>query len=212
MQPILFLHRSSTIFPFICSKKLFFLLSDSLFTSLSSFLHFLSASFSLITINIIFLILGQKYWAKDVIFLVTEHEQLGIQAWLEAYHKATSGRSGVLDHGDMMGRGGAIQVQSSATCYIRDVLWLCIWDGCHLLLGNKRWTAGDNIPTGAAPSNTGSWVCPSAHTCTVKRTFYFLSPGMFIYDGLVASSSHILLHFIANHISFFVFSFFFFLS
>ncbi|GFG36725.1 hypothetical protein Cfor_00879 [Coptotermes formosanus] len=51
----------------------------------------------------------QKYWAKDVIFLVTEHEQLGVQAWLEAYHKATCGRSGVLDHGDMMGRGGAIQ-------------------------------------------------------------------------------------------------------
>ncbi|XP_069676493.1 glycosylphosphatidylinositol anchor attachment 1 protein [Periplaneta americana] len=51
----------------------------------------------------------QKYWAKDVIFLVTEHEQLGVQAWLEAYHKASCGRSGVLDHGDMMGRGGAIQ-------------------------------------------------------------------------------------------------------
>ncbi|KDR22254.1 glycosylphosphatidylinositol anchor attachment 1 protein [Zootermopsis nevadensis] len=51
----------------------------------------------------------QKYWAKDVIFLVTEHEQLGVQAWLEAYHKVTCGRSGVLDHGDMMGRGGAIQ-------------------------------------------------------------------------------------------------------
>ncbi|KAJ4428966.1 hypothetical protein ANN_25962 [Periplaneta americana] len=46
----------------------------------------------------------QKYWAKDVIFLVTEHEQLGVQAWLEAYHKASCGRSGVLDHGDMMGR------------------------------------------------------------------------------------------------------------
>ena len=45
-----------------------------------------------------------------MIFLVTEHEQLGVQAWLEAYHKATCGRSGVLDHGDMMGRGGAIQV------------------------------------------------------------------------------------------------------
>lgn len=28
----------------------------------------------------------QKYWAKDIIFLITEHEQLGIQAWLEAYH------------------------------------------------------------------------------------------------------------------------------
>lgn len=51
----------------------------------------------------------QKYWSKDVIFLVTEHEQLGVQAWLEAYHKTTCGRSGVLEHGDMMGRGGAIQ-------------------------------------------------------------------------------------------------------
>ncbi|KAL0861754.1 hypothetical protein ABMA27_009230 [Loxostege sticticalis] len=28
----------------------------------------------------------QKYWAKDLIFLITEHEQLGMQAWLEAYH------------------------------------------------------------------------------------------------------------------------------
>ncbi|XP_068624983.1 glycosylphosphatidylinositol anchor attachment 1 protein [Battus philenor] len=28
----------------------------------------------------------QKYWAKDIIFLVTEYEQLGMQAWLEAYH------------------------------------------------------------------------------------------------------------------------------
>jgi len=50
-----------------------------------------------------------------VIFLVTEHEQLGVQAWLEAYHKATCGRSGVLDHGDMMGRGGAIQVMLSCS-------------------------------------------------------------------------------------------------
>ncbi|KPJ00765.1 Glycosylphosphatidylinositol anchor attachment 1 protein [Papilio xuthus] len=28
----------------------------------------------------------QKYWAKDIIFLITEYEQLGMQAWLEAYH------------------------------------------------------------------------------------------------------------------------------
>ncbi|CAH0696168.1 unnamed protein product [Spodoptera exigua] len=28
----------------------------------------------------------QKYWAKDIIFLVTQHDQLGMQAWLEAYH------------------------------------------------------------------------------------------------------------------------------
>ncbi|CAK1543357.1 unnamed protein product [Leptosia nina] len=29
---------------------------------------------------------SKNYWAKDIIFLVTEHEQLGMQAWLEAYH------------------------------------------------------------------------------------------------------------------------------
>lgn len=51
----------------------------------------------------------QKYWAKDIIFLVTEHEQLGVQAWLEAYHQVSCGRPGILDHGDMMGRAGAIQ-------------------------------------------------------------------------------------------------------
>lgn len=28
----------------------------------------------------------QKYWAKDIIFLITDKEQLGMQAWLEAYH------------------------------------------------------------------------------------------------------------------------------
>ncbi|KAF5275044.1 hypothetical protein FQA39_LY06981 [Lamprigera yunnana] len=51
----------------------------------------------------------QKYWSKDIIFLITEHEQLGIQAWLEAYYNVICGRSGVLDHGDLRGRGGAIQ-------------------------------------------------------------------------------------------------------
>ena len=33
----------------------------------------------------------QYYWAKDIIFLVTEHEQLGMQAWLEAYHQKSCG-------------------------------------------------------------------------------------------------------------------------
>ncbi|KAF5274120.1 hypothetical protein FQR65_LT04518 [Abscondita terminalis] len=51
----------------------------------------------------------QKYWSKDIIFLITEHEQLGIQAWLEAYFNVVCGRRGVLDHGDLRGRGGAIQ-------------------------------------------------------------------------------------------------------
>ncbi|XP_003707027.1 glycosylphosphatidylinositol anchor attachment 1 [Megachile rotundata] len=51
----------------------------------------------------------QKYWAKDIIFLITEHEQLGIQAWLDAYHGVTSGSEGVLISGDLTGRAGSIQ-------------------------------------------------------------------------------------------------------
>ncbi|XP_033339508.1 glycosylphosphatidylinositol anchor attachment 1 [Megalopta genalis] len=51
----------------------------------------------------------QKYWAKDIIFLITEHEQLGIQAWLDAYHGVTSGDKGVLIPGDLAGRAGSIQ-------------------------------------------------------------------------------------------------------
>lgn len=53
--------------------------------------------------------LGEKYWAKDLIFLITEYEQLGIQAWLEAYYGVSSGNEGILNHGDLKGRGGAIQ-------------------------------------------------------------------------------------------------------
>uniref|UniRef100_A0A8D0H1L0 Glycosylphosphatidylinositol anchor attachment 1 n=1 Tax=Sphenodon punctatus TaxID=8508 RepID=A0A8D0H1L0_SPHPU len=29
---------------------------------------------------------GQIYWAKDIIFLVNEHDLIGTEAWLEAYH------------------------------------------------------------------------------------------------------------------------------
>ncbi|XP_015117329.1 glycosylphosphatidylinositol anchor attachment 1 protein [Diachasma alloeum] len=51
----------------------------------------------------------QKYWAKDIIFLVTEHEQLGMQAWLDAYHGVVSGQADVLNAGDLDGRAGSIQ-------------------------------------------------------------------------------------------------------
>ncbi|XP_059094884.1 glycosylphosphatidylinositol anchor attachment 1 protein-like [Tigriopus californicus] len=50
----------------------------------------------------------QHYWAKDIIFLVTQHEQLGMQAWLEAYHQRSCG-SGALEHGDLPARAGSIQ-------------------------------------------------------------------------------------------------------
>ncbi|XP_050307434.1 glycosylphosphatidylinositol anchor attachment 1 protein [Anthonomus grandis grandis] len=51
----------------------------------------------------------EKYWAKDIIFLITDHEQLGMQAWLEAYYGVTCGNEDILDHGKLRGRAGAIQ-------------------------------------------------------------------------------------------------------
>ncbi|XP_068091103.1 glycosylphosphatidylinositol anchor attachment 1 protein [Hyperolius riggenbachi] len=49
---------------------------------------------------------GQIYWAKDIIFLVNEHDLIGMEAWLEGYHdvNVTEIKSSV-----MMGRAGAIQ-------------------------------------------------------------------------------------------------------
>lgn len=49
---------------------------------------------------------GQIYWAKDIIFLVNEHDLLGMEAWLEAYHdvNVTEVRSS-----GALGRAGAIQ-------------------------------------------------------------------------------------------------------
>lgn len=57
-----------------------------------------------------FTILDQVYWAKDIIFLMTEHEQLGVEAWLQAYHGVTAGAMGVLDYGTLPARAGPIQV------------------------------------------------------------------------------------------------------
>uniref|UniRef100_A0A8C4UKP8 GPI-anchor transamidase component GPAA1 n=1 Tax=Falco tinnunculus TaxID=100819 RepID=A0A8C4UKP8_FALTI len=53
---------------------------------------------------------GQIYWAKDIIFLVNEHDLLGMEAWLEAYHdvNVTEMRSS-----GTLGRAGAIQAAIS---------------------------------------------------------------------------------------------------
>lgn len=55
----------------------------------------------------------QKYWAKDLIFLITEQEQLGMQAWLEAYHgerqPQDEGANVVLQAGSLEARAGSIQ-------------------------------------------------------------------------------------------------------
>uniref|UniRef100_A0A1B0GH18 Uncharacterized protein n=2 Tax=Lutzomyia longipalpis TaxID=7200 RepID=A0A1B0GH18_LUTLO len=49
----------------------------------------------------------QKYWAKDIIFLITDQEQLGMQAWLNAYYGNNDNPA--LLTSDLHLRAGAIQ-------------------------------------------------------------------------------------------------------
>lgn len=67
----------------------------------------------LIQISYVFirLISEQMYWAKDIIFLVTDQEQLGMQAWLEAYHgtDVCDDSMQVLNSGTLDARAGSIQ-------------------------------------------------------------------------------------------------------
>lgn len=64
-------------------------------------------------------ILEEKYWAKDIIFLVTEHEQLGAQAWLQAYHGTGLDEYGILNYGDLEGRAG--QIGAAINLEINDI-------------------------------------------------------------------------------------------
>lgn len=48
----------------------------------------------------------QKYWSKDIIFLVTDQEQLGMQAFLEAYYGEDE--NNILDSGTLYGKAGSI--------------------------------------------------------------------------------------------------------
>ncbi|CAG2177702.1 unnamed protein product, partial [Oppiella nova] len=49
----------------------------------------------------------QTYWAKDIIFLISEYELIGMQSWLNAYHNIDT--TPVLNHGILESRSGAIQ-------------------------------------------------------------------------------------------------------
>ncbi|CAG2122301.1 unnamed protein product, partial [Medioppia subpectinata] len=51
--------------------------------------------------------LRQTYWAKDIIFLISEYELIGMQSWLNAYHNIDT--TPVLDHGILESRSGPIQ-------------------------------------------------------------------------------------------------------
>uniref|UniRef100_A0A8B9N0C6 GPI-anchor transamidase component GPAA1 n=1 Tax=Accipiter nisus TaxID=211598 RepID=A0A8B9N0C6_9AVES len=53
---------------------------------------------------------GQIYWAKDIIFLVNEHDLLGMEAWLEAYHDVNITE---MQSSGTLGRAGAIQAAIS---------------------------------------------------------------------------------------------------
>ncbi|KAJ7338273.1 hypothetical protein JRQ81_011028 [Phrynocephalus forsythii] len=53
---------------------------------------------------------GQIYWAKDIIFLVNEHDLIGMEAWLEAYHDVNVTE---VHSSGMLGRAGAIQAAIS---------------------------------------------------------------------------------------------------
>lgn len=57
---------------------------------------------------------SKSYWAKDIVFLVFEHELVGCQAWLDAYHKSginsnDSSFENILTYDDLFGRSGQIQ-------------------------------------------------------------------------------------------------------
>ncbi|KAG8134110.1 putative Glycosylphosphatidylinositol anchor attachment 1 protein, partial [Naja naja] len=53
---------------------------------------------------------GQIYWAKDIIFLVNEHDLIGMEAWLEAYHDVNVTET---HSSGTFGRAGAIQAAIS---------------------------------------------------------------------------------------------------
>jgi len=46
------------------------------------------------------------YWAKDVVFLITEDDMIGMQAWLSAYHHTYSE---FIIPGELLGKSGSIQ-------------------------------------------------------------------------------------------------------
>uniref|UniRef100_A0A673K4V3 GPI-anchor transamidase component GPAA1 n=1 Tax=Sinocyclocheilus rhinocerous TaxID=307959 RepID=A0A673K4V3_9TELE len=53
---------------------------------------------------------NQIFWAKDIIFLVNEHDLIGMQAWLEGYHHTNI--TG-MEYSPLQGRAGSIQAALS---------------------------------------------------------------------------------------------------
>lgn len=51
------------------------------------------------------LFIQQTYWSKDIIFLIVDKENIGAQAWLEAYHEVSSD---YIHRSPLHGRSGAV--------------------------------------------------------------------------------------------------------
>lgn len=51
----------------------------------------------------------QKYWSRDLVFVITEQEQLGMQAWLDAYYGTNGDNDAILTSGSLEARAGSIQ-------------------------------------------------------------------------------------------------------
>lgn len=84
---------------------------------------------------------GKNYWAKDLVFLVTEQEQLGMQAWLEAYHdgyKNYHSSSSYLVAGSLPARAGSLQAALNIEVQDLEVGWFSHTIGMsHHVLNNR---------------------------------------------------------------------------
>ena len=45
----------------------------------------MTLSVSAVSFYPLFVCIAKTYWAKDIVFLVTSHGELGMQAWIDAY-------------------------------------------------------------------------------------------------------------------------------
>ncbi|RWS21655.1 glycosylphosphatidylinositol anchor attachment 1 protein-like protein, partial [Leptotrombidium deliense] len=52
---------------------------------------------------------SKNYWAKDIIFLISDHELVGMQAWLNAYHDVGRNGYSCIDYEVLEQRSGPIQ-------------------------------------------------------------------------------------------------------
>lgn len=75
---------------------------------------------------------GKNYWAKDLVFLVTEQEQLGMQAWLNAYHdgdKKYDASNSYLLSGNLPARAGSLQAALNIEVEDLEIGWFSHTNG-----------------------------------------------------------------------------------